>query len=140
MPTTFIGLDLAWQSDKNHSGAAVLRGDQRGGELVDVATGLMSVSAVVTYVLAHATANTVVAIDAPLIITNPTGQRACERECAQRFGKYHAGAHPANLTRFPDAGSLRVVRALEAYGFTHTPLPVQARRLKGRWFCEVYPH
>ena len=39
MPT-FIGIDLAWQSDRNHSGGAVLEGDQSVVILREVSSGL----------------------------------------------------------------------------------------------------
>ena len=41
----FIGVDLAWQGDKNHTGAAVLSGGVHGGSLVAVSDGLTSIDA-----------------------------------------------------------------------------------------------
>lgn len=140
MITTFIGIDLAWQSDKNHSGVAVLRGGNNGARLFSYSTGLTTLMEVANYVLAHATANTVVAIDAPLIIKNPTGQRPCERLIGKRFGHYHASAHTSNLTRYPDAGSVRIAQLLEQNGFSHTPNPITDQYKEGCWFFEVYPH
>jgi predicted RNase H-like nuclease len=35
---TFIGIDLAWKSQRNPTGAAVLRGDRAGARLEIVAT------------------------------------------------------------------------------------------------------
>jgi predicted RNase H-like nuclease len=38
--TTFIGIDLAWQGDKNHSGGAILRDTHEGLELLGIAHGM----------------------------------------------------------------------------------------------------
>ncbi len=45
MPT-FIGIDLAWQSDRNHSGGAVLEGDQSAVTLREVTSGLSTLAEV----------------------------------------------------------------------------------------------
>ncbi len=37
-----------------------------------------------------------VGIDAPLIVTNPTGKRPCEAALNRDFAKFEAGAHPTN--------------------------------------------
>ena len=84
--TTFIGVDLAWKSDKNRSGVVVARGSVDGVELIACSNGLATLEGVLDYVARHATENTVVAIDAPLIITNQTGQRPCETLIGQSFG------------------------------------------------------
>ena len=140
MTTTFIGVDLAWQSDKNHSGLAVLHGDRSGASLSAYSTGIATLNGVVDYILAQSTTNTVVAIDAPLIINNLTGQRPCETLIAKKFGRYHASAHTSNLTRFPQAGSVQLVQRLAEAGFTHAPNPASDQYKTGRWCFEVYPH
>jgi predicted RNase H-like nuclease len=140
MATIFIGVDLAWQSDKNHSGIVVLQGDSQGVTLVDYSTGIATLQEVVAYILAHATTDTVIAIDAPLVIKNVTGQRPCENLISRRFGRYHASAHTSNLTRYPNAGSVYLVHLLEQHGFSHDPNPVKDKQRAGRWFFEVYPH
>ena len=58
--TTFIGIDLAWQSAKNPSGATVLRGDKNGAELVRTAEPLRGNEAVLAFVRNHATDQTVI--------------------------------------------------------------------------------
>lgn len=138
--TIFIGIDLAWQTDKNNSGIAVARGDARGAVLVDHSEGIQSVEGVVEYVLSRATAHTVIAIDAPLILVNETGQRPCETDVSKRFGKYHAAANTTNLKRYPDAGSVRLASRLQEAGFQQVANPAPAKRRSGRWMFEVYPH
>ena len=133
---TFIGIDLAWQSDKNHSGIVVARGDANGAMAIEASSGITKLDGVADFVARHATERTVVAVDAPLIIRNQSGQRPCETAVSKRFGKYHASAHSTNLTKYPDTPPCRLVRMLEGVGFVHDP---QARR-HGRWMFEVYPH
>lgn len=140
MTTTFIGIDLAWQSDKNHTGIVVARGDDSGATAERASAGVTSLRAVVAFVEEHATANTVIAIDAPLIIRNATGQRPCETEVSRRFGAYHAGAHSTNLGKYPDAPPCRLVEMLEAAGFAHAPRPHTSGERDGKWLFEVYPH
>jgi predicted RNase H-like nuclease len=107
--TTFIGIDLAWQSNKNHTGIAVLGEGDHGLELMGYSTNVTTLQGVVDYVCAHTTGNAVVAIDAPLIIRNRDGQRPCETEIGRRFGKFQASAHSPNLNRYPHAGSMKLV-------------------------------
>lgn len=138
MPT-FIGIDLAWRSDKNHSGAAVLQGDWNGVAIQSVSDGIKTLKEVQSFIETHATGDSVVAIDAPLIIRNSEGQRPCEKDIGHRFGAAHASAHSSNLKLYPDAGSVRLAAHLENKGFKHCPEPHE-RLLGGKWFFEVYPH
>ena len=138
--TTFIGVDLAWKSDKNHSGVVVARGSADGAELIAYSNGLATLEGVLDYVARHATENTVVAIDAPLIITNRTGQRPCETRIGQRFGARHASAHTSNLNLYPNAGSVRFEAMLRRDGFLHQPHPATDKKKPGKWIFEVYPH
>jgi predicted RNase H-like nuclease len=138
MPT-FIGIDLAWRSDTNHTGGAVLAGDQSGVALRKLSEGLTTLSKVRAFIQLHTQVDSVVAIDAPLIIRNPKGQRPCEKEIGHRFGAAHASAHTSNLELYPDAGSVKLANHLQEQGFQHCPEP-HGRFLGGKWFFEVYPH
>lgn len=140
MSVTFLGIDLAWQSEKNHSGLVAMRGDTNGAEIVGFSTGIATLPDVVDYTLSYTTPNTVVAIDAPLIIKNQRDQRPCEKAISQKFGRYHASAHSSNLTLYPDPGSVKLARLLEQKGFLHEPNPARDKHKGGRWFFEVYPH
>jgi predicted RNase H-like nuclease/diadenosine tetraphosphate (Ap4A) HIT family hydrolase len=136
---SYIGVDLAWKSDQNPSGLAAAVGDSNGAELVEAQASAKGLDAVLAFVRAHLAEHTVIAIDAPLIITNKTGQRACERIVAKRFGRYKAGAHPSNLTLYPDPASVRLAGALARLGFVH-PDTSMTLGDKPRVMIEVYPH
>ena len=136
MTATFIGIDLAWQSDKNHTGIVVARGDDRGATAEVASAEIESLQGIVRFVEEHAASNTVIAIDAPLIIRNATGQRPCETEVSRRFGAQHAGAHSTNLSKYPGAPPCRLVEMLETVGFVHEPRPHTSGARGGKWMFD----
>ena len=78
-----------------------------------------------------------VAVDAPLIVTNPTGQRPCEREIGEVFGRYGAGAYPANTSN-ANFNPPRAATLAAAFGWNIDPA---LRGHPGAPSCiEVYPH
>lgn len=129
-----IGIDLAWQSDKNTSAVAV--GELKGAILSIHALkeDLGSVSEIVEFVGSYPDVRGI-AIDAPLIINNITGQRSCEKELSQTYGARKASCHTSNLTLYPDAPSVGLSRMLADPGFAHLSSPDQSR-----WQIECYPH
>lgn len=134
----FIGIDLAWRSEKNLSGGAVLRGDRRSARLIDVNASLASCSAVLAYIEDHAAPATIVAIDAPLVITNERGQRRCETLISKHYGGRHASCHSSNLSLYPHAASVYLASKLVSRGFRHAP--DEAHPENERVILEVYPH
>ena len=140
MQTTFIGIDLAWSVDRNHSGIVVLRGDERGARFVTSSNDLKALTGVVEFVQALSSESTVVAVDAPLIVNNTTGSRECEREIGRKFGRFQASCHSNNLTRNPHPAGVRLVEALAAVDIRHDFEIETARQRPGRWMFEVYPH
>lgn len=80
----------------------------------------------------------IIAVDAPTIITNPTGMRIPDRLAHRHFGKYHAGCYPANLGLPFAERTTGLGRSLEQRGFAHAPqlTPQQP----GRYQIEVFPH
>jgi len=80
----------------------------------------------------------VIAIDAPIIVTNATGMRECERELSRDFRKFHAGTHPTNSSQPSMQPEPRARRLVDAHGWTtdHTSPP----STKSPVALEVYPH
>ena len=64
----------------------------------------------------------IVAIDAPLLVTNATGNRDAEKELNADFAKFQAGAHPTNQGKpeFTD-GDTRVGRLARRLGLDLNP-------------------
>jgi predicted RNase H-like nuclease len=137
---SFIGIDLAWKIDGNHSAIAVLAGNQRQARLEAISTGITSMAGIVEFVARHAQSNCVVAIDASLVVRNQTGQRPCETLIAKTFGRHHASCHTTNLGRPHAETGMRLAEALGREGFLHDFAIETARLRRGRWLCEVYPH
>ena len=137
---SFIGIDLAW-SPRNRTGAAVVRGGAGGGTLVDSAL-LGGDPEIAAYVATWAgTGAAIVAVDGPLLVPNETGRRPGEAELSRAFGRYQAGAHPANRRRLAIDGVVRgeaLVATLAAHGFTYAPAIAAGAR--AREVVEVYPH
>lgn len=136
----FIGIDLAW-SGRNRSGAATIAGGAGGGTLVDHVL-LTDDRSILDYIERH-TGNgpAIVAVDAPLRVPNETGRRICEAELAAVFGRYQAGAHPANRRLLARDGVVRgeaLVAALEQRNFTYTDQIVAGT--PARAVLEIYPH
>lgn len=138
--SSFIGIDMAWKIDGNHSGIAVLAGDAEQVSLVALSTGVHSLAGIVHFVRTHASAETVAAIDASLVVTNQAGQRPCETEIARTFGRHHASCHTSNLSRPYAVTGMRLVEELAKLGFRHEFNLDQAQRRVGKWLFEVYPH
>jgi predicted RNase H-like nuclease len=126
-----LGVDLAWGS-RARTGLAALDGRGRLLDLRDV----RSDEEIVDWARALAPGPCVVAIDAPVVVRNPTGARECERLVTRFFGRHHAGAHPANTGNPAFAGgSTRALRLTDRLALDVDPRSGAARRA-----LEVFPH
>jgi predicted RNase H-like nuclease len=126
----FVGLDLAW-GRINQTGIAAV---DAGGSLVFV-DAANDDDAIINAVEPYVSADCLVGIDAPLIVTNATGQRPAERALNADFARFQAGAHPANTTMPVFAAGLRGARIADALGLQKEPHTDARRRA-----IEVYPH
>ncbi|MBB3601778.1 putative RNase H-like nuclease/ppGpp synthetase/RelA/SpoT-type nucleotidyltransferase [Mycolicibacterium sp. BK556] len=126
----FVGLDLAW-GERKPTGVAVLDGD---GRLVHIASA-QDDSSILDEVRPFVDGDCLVAIDAPLVVNNPTGQRGCETDLNRDFAKFEAGAHPSNMGKPEFADTPRGARIAEALGLDMDPQSRATRRA-----IEVYPH
>ena len=130
-----IGIDLAWGS-RARTGVAVAG---------PVAGELLLVESVISDAELDAAAGTpcsdgpcVVGLDAPLIVTNPTGRRPCEALLSKAFAAQHAGCYPSNtgLAAFADGGRAAAFARRHNLAVDATvPVTTGQRRA-----LEVYPH
>lgn len=126
----FVGVDLAW-GDRSPTGVAavdefgVLRHVGVAGDDDDVRAQLQP----------YVAGDCVVAVDAPLVVRNASGNRPCEAALNRDFRRFDAGAHPANtgLAWFADGG--RGARLCRTLGLDLDPYAPARRRA-----MEVYPH
>jgi predicted RNase H-like nuclease len=126
----FAGVDLAWGGRKP-TGVAVVDAD---GYLVYV--GAMRDDADILAALSpYVRGDCVVAFDAPLVVTNPTGQRPAEAALNRDFRRFEAGAHPCNTAKPEFAEMPRAARLARAMDLDMDPRASAARSA-----IEVYPH
>ncbi|GCD90271.1 GTP pyrophosphokinase [Nocardioides sp. LS1] len=126
----FVGVDLAW-GEKKPTGLAVLDAD---GALVHVqAAG--NDDEIVEALGSWVDGPCLVAIDAPLVVTNPTGSRPAERALSKDFRRFEAGTHPSNTGKPEFAHGSRGGRLVARLGLDMDPRSGRDRRA-----IEVYPH
>lgn len=128
----FIGVDLAW-GPNNRTGLAAL---DPVGRLIE-SSSVRSDDEIVHFLERNLAVDGVVAVDAPLVVPNETGQRFAEKSIGRAFGAYGGSAHTANRTNpyfCPPRAAVLAERArLDIDPATH-PEP-------GHRVCiEVYPH
>jgi len=126
----FVGIDLSW-GGRQPTGLAVLDERARLVHLAAVRTDEEIVDALTPYVDGPC----LVGIDAPLIVTNPTGSRAAEQALSKDFRRFDAGAHPSNTGKPEFSDGTRGARLCAALGLDMNPRSGRPRRA-----IEVYPH
>jgi len=126
----YVGVDLAWGQNKI-TGLAVI---DAAGELL-AATQRKTDDEILDWLTPWTAGPCLVAIDAPIIVTNPTGNRPCESLVNRHFGKYNASCHSANLAKPHFANGTRALRLADQLGLAVDPQVRSDRRA-----VEVYPH
>jgi predicted RNase H-like nuclease len=130
MQMFFAGVDLAW-AGRNPTGVAVIDPD---GNLASVGA-VRDDDEILTALHPYVRGDCLVAFDAPLVVTNSTGQRPAETALNRDFRRFEAGAHPANTGKPEFADVPRAARLAHALGLDMDPRSSAARRA-----IEVYPH
>ncbi len=132
----FLGVDLGWYGKPSGLASIAI---SRGGLYLRSLTRLDSYDEILRWIQTEAgRASAVVAVDAPLVICNPTGIRDAEREMNRAFRRFHAGCHAANLGRPFAQNVLSFSRRLSDLGFDHGAK--MTAQEKGRFQIEVHPH
>ncbi len=126
----FVGVDLAW-GEKRPTGVAVL---DSAGRLLHVSTQGTD-ETIVAALAPYVDADCLVAIDAPLVVANATGNRPCEAALNRDFARFDAGAHPTNTGKPEFRGTPRGARLTATLGLDMDPTSRSRRRA-----IEVYPH
>ena len=132
----FVGIDLAW-GERNGDGLCLLEATERAVRIVETAH-VFGDAALLDWLAARlppAPAPAMLLFDAPLVCPNATGSRPADRLTHTRFGRFHAGAHPANRALCP-----RPLRVAEAV-VTRLGFEIGWRRPRSaRLAVEVFPH
>jgi predicted RNase H-like nuclease/ppGpp synthetase/RelA/SpoT-type nucleotidyltranferase len=126
----YVGVDLAW-GERRPTGLAVL---DDAGHLVRV-SATTSDEEIVATLRPYVVEECLVAIDAPLIVTNVTGNRPAEAALNKDFARFDAGAHPSNTGKPELREQPRGARIASRLGLDMNPRSRRTRRA-----IEVYPH
>lgn len=126
----FVGIDLAW-GEKNPTGVAIL---DSAGRLLHVSAQTTD-ETIVAALKPYVSGDCLVAIDAPLVVENPKGNRPAEAALNRDFARFDAGAHPSNTGKPEFAGTSRGARLAK-----DMQLDIDPASRSGRRAIEVYPH
>ena len=144
----YVGVDLAWGT-RRPTGLAVLDpdvADGAGARLVHLST-VRTDDEILGALAAYVEDDCLVAVDAPLIVNNPTGSRPCEAALNKDFARFQAGAHPSNTGKPEFADGPRGGRLCKDLGLdldprsgrpavrsrsTRTPRPSRCSTCRGR--------
>jgi predicted RNase H-like nuclease len=135
----YLGIDLAWGEGSeakpaNRSGVVALEPD---GRITDAnwTTGL---DETVAWINHHAADDTLLFVDAPLVITNTTGPRLADRATGQRYGRWWVSANSVNLNS-PRKADVHLRQQLETLGW-HYSDGRDGPPSHGRIPSECYPY
>lgn len=135
----FLGVDLAWGKEqvgkRVHDSGVVALDDS--GRVVDASwtSGLRETHAWIEEVSQR---DTLLFIDAPLVVKNVSGQRPCERRVGQCYGRWKVSANTTNLGTAGLAGvSLR--KRLEKSGWRYDDGAAGPQK-SGLVMSECYPY
>ncbi len=126
----FVGVDLAWGQRKPTGLAAV----DETGRLVHVSS-VGTDEEILADLAPYVEGACLVGIDAPLVVTNPSGNRPAEAALNRDFRAFEAGAHPSNTAKPEFSGAPRGAVLSSALGLDMDPGSARSRRA-----IEVYPH
>lgn len=126
----YVGVDLAWGL-KGITGLAVV--DSTGRLLA--ATERRTDEEILDWLRPWTVGPCLVAMDAPLVVRNASGNRPCESLVTKYFGKYNAGCHSSSLALPHFASGGRAYRLALELG-----LRVDSIERVERQAVEVYPH
>ena len=135
----YLGIDLAWgegssSRSANRSGVVAL---EPSGEIVD-ADWTVGLDETVAWIERFAMVNCLLFVDAPLLVTNASGQRLAEKQVGQRYGRWKVSANSTNLAS-PRLAGVRLRERLETLGWRYSD-GVAGPPGAGRWVSECYPY
>ena len=115
----YIGIDLAW-GEKNLSGFCALHVEKNRLKILELSL-LKSIEDIVQEIQKYKDDKVFIGIDAPLVVTNETGNREIEKKFNKDFAKYSISMLPANrkiLTKYsPNIRSEELFSKLIKLGF-----------------------
>jgi predicted RNase H-like nuclease len=136
-----IGIDLAWGegSDEKLANETGLVAVEPSGEILDSGWAC-GISETVVWIERVATTDTLLMIDAPLVVSNTSGQRLCEKQVGERYmHPWKVGANSTN-SGSERLGGVALLRVLEATGWRYHDGCDGQPPSSGRYVAEVFPY
>ena len=135
----FIGIDLAWtegsaEKAANESGVIILDAE---GKIVE-AGWTAGIDETVSWLERHAPKEALLFVDAPLVVNNTSGQRLCETQVGQCYGRWKVSANSTNTNSKRLAG-VKLRKQLEQRGWLYSD-GCKGPPQKGRYMSECYPY
>ena len=135
-----IGIDLAWgegsgQKLANETGVVAV--DPTG--TIVAAGWTCGLDETADWIYQFAVPDTLLAVDAPLVVSNVAKQRLCEKEVGQRYGRWKVSANSTNLSSKRLAG-VALLRSLELLGWRYHDGCDGLPPTSGQQLAEVYPY
>jgi predicted RNase H-like nuclease len=135
-----VGVDLAWRDSSDG-----LRANETGVAAIDSAGAILEAGWTrgVDDTLAWATASAgdghaLMFLDAPLVVRNDAGQRLCETEVGQRYGRWKVSANTTNTGSLRLAG-VTLLALAERSGWRYSDGSLGPPS-DGRFISETYPY
>jgi predicted RNase H-like nuclease len=138
--TRFLGVDLAWREASgdlpaNETGVAAI---DRSGHVLD-AGWTRGVEHTLSWAdTAAGDGDAIMFVDAPLLVTNDTGQRLCETQVGQRYGHWKVSANTTNI-HSPRRAGVALRRLAELSGWRYSD-GRSGPPVGGRVIYETYPY
>jgi len=138
--TRLLGIDLAWREGSpdlvaNETGIAVIDAE---GQVLD-AGWTRGVEETIAWADGAADpGDALMFVDAPLVVRNETGQRFCETQVGQRYGRWKVSANTTNL-HSPRLAGVRFLSAAERSGWKYAD-GSSGPPSGGRFISETYPY
>lgn len=115
----YLGIDLAWgegsvERPANRSGVVAL---DANGSIAD-AGWTVGLDDTRRWIAELSTQNSLLLIDAPLVVDNPSGQRVADRHVGQRYGRWWVSANSMN-TSSPRQAGVHLRQLLEDDGWRY---------------------
>lgn len=136
----FMGVDLAWREGNgdllaNETGVAVIDG---AGRILD-AGWTRGVGQTIGWAdIAAGDGDAVMFADAPLVVGNETGQRLCETQVGQRYGRWKVSANTTNI-HSPRLAGVQFLRLAGLSGWRYSDGSNGPPR-GGHFISETYPY
>ena len=106
---------------------------------VAAATWTVGIGETVAWLRRHVPSDALLFVDAPLVVNNASGQRRCEQQVGQRYGRWGVSANSTNR-QSPRLAGMDLLSRLVAHGWSYHDGVGGPPAPHGRFVSECYPY